>query len=165
MNKLQWNCDRNSYIFIQENVFENVVCEMADILSRHQCVNWFAWFLIIGVPQNQEYRRAHLQPDVLLRRPLAFRRLGDTGGVWCPPGRRHDWQHPCQTPGLRKHRGIRPQWVCRTGSGLLIPLCKYMRFPVLTQEAWWLFIAWGDSNSKNICDVYSNDTFVYIYNI
>ena len=38
-NKLQWNFNRNSNIFIQENVFECVVCEMAAILSRPQCVN------------------------------------------------------------------------------------------------------------------------------
>ena len=37
-NKLQWNLNRNSYIFIQENTFENVVCEMVAILSRPQCV-------------------------------------------------------------------------------------------------------------------------------
>ena len=30
-NKLQWNVNRNSNIFIQENAFENVVCEMASI--------------------------------------------------------------------------------------------------------------------------------------
>ena len=39
-NKLQWNFNRNSYIFIQENPFENVVWKMAAILSRSQCVNW-----------------------------------------------------------------------------------------------------------------------------
>ena len=37
-NKLQWNFNRYSNIFIQENAFENVVCEMASILSRPQCV-------------------------------------------------------------------------------------------------------------------------------
>ena len=37
-NNLQWNI--NSYIFIQENALENVVCEMASILSRPQCVKW-----------------------------------------------------------------------------------------------------------------------------
>ena len=37
-NKLQWNFDRNSYIFHQENPFENVVWKMAAILSRPQCV-------------------------------------------------------------------------------------------------------------------------------
>ena len=38
-NKLQWNVNRNSYIFIQENPFENVVWKMAAILSWPQCVN------------------------------------------------------------------------------------------------------------------------------
>ena len=37
-NKLQWNLNRNSNIFIQENAFESVVCETAAILSRPQCV-------------------------------------------------------------------------------------------------------------------------------
>ena len=30
-NKLQWILKRNSYIFIKENTFENVVCEMAPV--------------------------------------------------------------------------------------------------------------------------------------
>ena len=38
-SKFQRNFHWNSYIFIQENAFENVVCEMAVILSRPQCVN------------------------------------------------------------------------------------------------------------------------------
>ena len=38
-NKLQWNFKQNSNIFIQENGFECVVCEMASIWSRPQCVN------------------------------------------------------------------------------------------------------------------------------
>ena len=37
-NKFQWSFNRNSYIFIQENALENVVCEVALILSRPQCV-------------------------------------------------------------------------------------------------------------------------------
>ena len=37
-NKLPWNFNRNSNIFIQENAFENVVCKMASILSRPQWV-------------------------------------------------------------------------------------------------------------------------------
>ena len=32
-NKLQGNSNRNSYIYIHENAFETVFCEMADILS------------------------------------------------------------------------------------------------------------------------------------
>ena len=38
-NKFQWHFIRNSNIFIQGNVVENVVCEMASILSRPQWVN------------------------------------------------------------------------------------------------------------------------------
>ena len=32
-NKIQWNIDYNSYIFIQQNVFKYVICEMSAILS------------------------------------------------------------------------------------------------------------------------------------
>ena len=39
-NKFQWNRKRNSYMFSQENAFENVVCEMAEILLRPQYVKW-----------------------------------------------------------------------------------------------------------------------------
>ena len=46
-NKLQRNSNRNSKIFIQENALEHVVCEMASILSRHQCVNG-RWAYIIS---------------------------------------------------------------------------------------------------------------------
>ena len=43
-NKLQWNFNKNSNIFIQENVFESVVCEMAAILSLPQWVKHIeAW--------------------------------------------------------------------------------------------------------------------------
>ena len=42
-NKLQWNLKWNSYIFIQENAFENVVWKMAAILSRPQCVKHMVW--------------------------------------------------------------------------------------------------------------------------
>ena len=35
-NKLQWNLNRNSYIFIHENVLENIFWKMAAILSRPQ---------------------------------------------------------------------------------------------------------------------------------
>ena len=37
-NNLQWNFNRNSDIFIDENTSENIVCEMLPISSRPQCV-------------------------------------------------------------------------------------------------------------------------------
>ena len=36
-NKLQWNLNHKSYVSIQENPFENVVWEMAAILSQSLC--------------------------------------------------------------------------------------------------------------------------------
>ena len=39
-NKIQWNLYRNSYIFIQENSFENIVCKMVAILSQPHYINW-----------------------------------------------------------------------------------------------------------------------------
>ena len=53
-NKLQWNFHWNSHIFIQENALENVVCEVASILSRPQCVNYAylrqCWFCLTFRP-------------------------------------------------------------------------------------------------------------------
>ena len=42
-NKLQWNFNRNSNIFIPEIAFETVVCKMASILSRPHWVNGSSW--------------------------------------------------------------------------------------------------------------------------
>ena len=39
MNPLEESVNRYSNVSIQENVFQNVVCKMAAILSRSQCVN------------------------------------------------------------------------------------------------------------------------------
>ena len=49
-NKLQWNLNRNSYIFIQENAFENVVCEMAAFclglgVLMDPCDPFYPWLL------------------------------------------------------------------------------------------------------------------------
>ena len=48
-NKLQWNFNKYSYFFVQENAFENVICEKAAILSQPQCVK----------EQHLEMTRAH----------------------------------------------------------------------------------------------------------
>ena len=37
-NKRQWNFNQNRKLFIQENTYENIVCEMAAILSRGRWV-------------------------------------------------------------------------------------------------------------------------------
>ena len=46
-NKFQWHFNRNSNIFVQENAVENVVCEMASILSRPQWVKSMAHVYIL----------------------------------------------------------------------------------------------------------------------
>ena len=38
-NKIQWNFNQDTIIFINENAFKNVVCKMAVILSQSQCRN------------------------------------------------------------------------------------------------------------------------------
>ena len=73
----QWNFNRNSNIFIQENTFQNVACEMAAILSRPQCakektglisanVRWIAfgqrclvasWLWASNGPDASEYEK------------------------------------------------------------------------------------------------------------
>ena len=50
-NKIQWNLNRNSYIYINENAFQNAVCEMAAILSWPQCVN-NSIFVVSTVPAD-----------------------------------------------------------------------------------------------------------------
>ena len=50
-NKLQWNLNRNSNIFIQENVFENVVWKITAILSWPQCVKG-SLYLCYGLKLN-----------------------------------------------------------------------------------------------------------------
>ena len=48
-NKLQWNLNRNSYTFIQENAFEDVVWKMAAILPWPQCVKRKVWGVFLFV--------------------------------------------------------------------------------------------------------------------
>ena len=45
-NKLQWNFDWNSNIFIKENALENRICEMAAILSKGRWVNYVSLYLL-----------------------------------------------------------------------------------------------------------------------
>ena len=39
MNKILWNSNQNTKLFIQENAHENIVCKMVAILSRGRWVN------------------------------------------------------------------------------------------------------------------------------
>ena len=57
-NKLQWKFNRNSNIFIHKNAFESVVCEMAAILSRPQCVK-FNHSLLMSISGNCGFHYFH----------------------------------------------------------------------------------------------------------
>ena len=46
-NKLQWNFNQNTKLFIHGNAYENIVCEMAAILSRGR---WVKEPLILPIP-------------------------------------------------------------------------------------------------------------------
>ena len=46
-NKFQWNFNWDSYIFIQENPYQNAIWKMAAILSQLQCVEE-AWWCCTG---------------------------------------------------------------------------------------------------------------------
>ena len=54
--KLQWNLNRNFYIFIHENAFENAVWKMAATSSRPRYVNAFfsPWYSTRYDTQNKE---------------------------------------------------------------------------------------------------------------
>ena len=110
-NKLQWNFVWNSNIFIQENALENVVCEMASILSRPQCVkgsqevgsplvSYFVRFILSG-----SFCQVHFLSAVTIcteKKRSSGWKFVITGGtvscddnLWC-----HHWQQSCQIDDL-----------------------------------------------------------------
>ena len=62
-NIFKWNLKRNTYIFIQENVFENVIWKMAAILSWSQCVKLNASLASLYVMNIR--RQTHLTSYIL----------------------------------------------------------------------------------------------------
>ena len=72
----QWHFNKNSYIFIQDNSFENVICKMVPILSRLQCVNTCLCLMAYG--GSCPMKIGHLivliilMPYLLFEMPLTF---------------------------------------------------------------------------------------------
>ena len=64
-NKLQGNFNRNSNSFIQENVVERIVCEMAAILSRPQCANYGVNMVVVVVVYIAWKICIHLQNEII----------------------------------------------------------------------------------------------------
>ena len=73
-----------SSIFIQENPFERVVCEMVASLSRSQCNNWAQhWHWICNILQWTIISRPEQMSAIL-------KRHHDVTGIWYPT---HIYQH------------------------------------------------------------------------
>ena len=62
-NKLQWNFERSSYIFIQENAFENVIWKTAAILSCPQCVEVLSMYHSMSYWQTYTQHLTHWGKD------------------------------------------------------------------------------------------------------
>ena len=72
-NTLQWNVNRNSYIFIIEDPFENVVWKKSAILSLPQCVKYYEvmatfpeWPLLISEPWHMWSSTSHFDSQFVL---------------------------------------------------------------------------------------------------
>ena len=79
-NKHKWNLKQNSCIFIKENAFESIVCEMAAIFSQPQCVNTFAmntigfmWFVVLGAIPLTIFIRPTQVSHIMVWRVSSFR--------------------------------------------------------------------------------------------
>ena len=57
-NKFQWNSNQNTKLFIHENASENIVCEMAAILSRGN-------ELILEQQNREQQARVHIALGIL----------------------------------------------------------------------------------------------------
>ena len=86
-NKLQWNFNRNAYVIIHGNAFESVVCVLAAILSRPQCLSLH----IIGsgncVPSNWWHATTWFNEDIIPRLEVAL--LGHN--EWIVESIKHDY--------------------------------------------------------------------------
>ena len=74
-NTLQWNIKQNSYIFLQDNAFENVVCEMLAFLSWPQCVKGQTCFVFCDSPKWPVFYLFHYK---VLHWPTRFMLYGST---------------------------------------------------------------------------------------
>ena len=105
-NKLQWNINWNSNIFINKNAFESVFCEMASILSLPQCVN-ISHCLSLRICRRR-WRRTSPQSSVLYL-TWPWTPSNSTSMLVAMGSRRHSLINhpsysPCDTHFLCTHR-------------------------------------------------------------
>ena len=117
--------NRNSNIFIQEIAFENVICNMASILSLPQWVSDFNCLHLLIIEnecvlafllQRIEYKDGQLQvkyslifSSIWLIRLKYFVRSWSTPRLLIPwllvmPGHQHPWYRICKIVGLVFHK-------------------------------------------------------------
>ena len=129
-NKLQWNLNKNSCIFIQEDALENVIWKIVAISSRPQCVNVFV-FLQLQPP----LRSSRLPPRNVWTRANTSIRASFTNAVlvkvltaWTTrPSSRTTLRPirsslPCTYPTF----GPTSSWTCRAGSKTWSAFCTLM---------------------------------------
>ena len=93
-DKLKWTLQRDSYIFILENVFENVVCEVAAISCRSQSVKW-KWAIFCPECPSKVFSRSYISMMTSSNGNI-FRVTGPLCGEFTGPG-----EFPTQRPVTR----------------------------------------------------------------
>ena len=89
-NKIKWNINRNSNVFIKENAFENV-WKMAAILFRTQCVKE------VELEKTQVYASYINSPDIkqtAIVEMYIFKCYQMRHQIWRPPNISRSW-HSC----------------------------------------------------------------------
>ena len=66
-NKVKWNLKQNSYIFIQEDAHDNIVCELVSILFWPQCVkiSYTSWYQVSTLYTIKISNKSFHQPGSL----------------------------------------------------------------------------------------------------
>ena len=80
-NKLQWNFNPNSNIFIQENAFENVVCEMASICLGLNVLNSTHSNLWITINSTCRHKQTIYRKTFNISRTLVSNKIVDNSDV------------------------------------------------------------------------------------
>ena len=63
-NKLQWNSNQNAKLLIYANAFENIVCEMAHILSKGRWVKQPSFWWLFACSDNSHLMAGCLATDI-----------------------------------------------------------------------------------------------------
>ena len=84
-NKLQWNSNQNTKLFIYENAFENGVCEMAAILREELKVNYSCVQRVITAVS-----RLYSGLSVVRRLPFQILFCSDSVHIYVTHDKEHD---------------------------------------------------------------------------